>query len=85
MSLNIKNTEGHRLASEIAQLTGQSMTAIVIDALRQQLKHIQRQKQKEKRVQELMAIGQRCAAHIKQPITSQKHGDMLYGTDGLPQ
>lgn len=78
MSLNIKNAEAYNLASEIAQLTGRSMTAVVIDALRQQLNHIQRQQQKEKRVQELMAIGQRCAAHIKQPVSAQAHGDMLY-------
>ena len=54
MSLNIKNREAYDLASELAQLTGQSMTAVVIDALRRQRKQIQQQQQKEKHVQELM-------------------------------
>jgi antitoxin VapB len=84
MSLNIKNKEAHHLASELAQLTGLSMTAVVIDALRQYQDRITRLQQKEKRTQELMAIGQRCAMHIKQPVTAQGHGDLLYGEDGLP-
>ena len=85
MSLNIKNKEAYNLASELAQLTGQTMTAVVIDALRQHRRQIERQQQKEKRVQDLMAIGQRCAAHIKQPVTAQQHGDMLYDEHGLPK
>ncbi len=85
MSLNIKNPEAYTLASEIAHLTGRSMTAVVIDALRQQRARIQRQQQKETRVQELMAIGQRCAAHIKPVAKAEKHGDMLYDEYGLPQ
>ena len=82
MSLNIKNREAYDLASELAQLTGQSMTAVVIDALRRQRKQIQQQQQKEKHVQELMAIAKRCAAHIRQPVTALEHGDMLYERRG---
>lgn len=36
MSLNIKNQEAYHLAREIARVTGQSMTSVVIAALRQQ-------------------------------------------------
>ena len=32
--LNIKDPEAHRLASEIAQKTGKSLTRVVVDALR---------------------------------------------------
>ncbi len=32
--LNIKNAEAYRLASEIAQHTGKSLTRVVLDALR---------------------------------------------------
>ena len=77
MSLNIKNREAYNLASELAQLTGQSMTAVVLDALRRQRKQLQQQ-QKGTQVQELMAIAKRCAAHIRQPVTALEHGDMLY-------
>ncbi|MCB0151960.1 MAG: type II toxin-antitoxin system VapB family antitoxin, partial [Caldilineaceae bacterium] len=70
MSLNIKDHEVYDLAKEIARLTGQSMTAVVRDALRQQRERIQRQQQKEARVAELMAIAARCAAHINEPAAA---------------
>lgn len=34
MALNIKNPEAHALANELAELTGMSITAAVIEALR---------------------------------------------------
>jgi antitoxin VapB len=37
MSLNIKSEEAHRLARELARLTGESMTAAVTEAVRQRL------------------------------------------------
>ena len=85
MSLNIKSTEAYNLASELARLTGHSMTAVVLDALRKQREQLQRQQQKEARVQELMAIAKRCAAHIDQSARALDHGDMLYDERGLPQ
>jgi antitoxin VapB len=36
MAMNIKNEEAHRLAREIAELTGQSVTEVVLRALREQ-------------------------------------------------
>lgn len=85
MSLNIKSRQAYDLASELARLTGRSMTAVVIDALRQQRELIHRQQQKEARAQELMTIAQRCAVHIKQPVAAETHGDMLYDDQGMPQ
>lgn len=84
MSLNIKNKEVYVLASELAQLTGRSMTSVVLDALRQQREQIERQRQKQARAQELMAIAQRCAAHIQQPAAALDHGAMLYDERGMP-
>ena len=37
MSLNIKNAETHRLARELAALTGESMTGAITVALREAL------------------------------------------------
>jgi antitoxin VapB len=85
MSLNIKNAEAYALASELARLTGNSMTTVVLEALRKQREQLLRQQQKETRVQELMAIGQRCAAHIVQPVNAVDHGDLLYDAHGLPR
>ena len=85
MSLNIKNEEAYHLASELAKATGKSMTAVVLDALRGQWEQIRREEEKETRAQELMAIAQRCADHIEQPVAAVEHGDMLYDEHGLPQ
>jgi len=43
------------------------------------------QQQKDARVQELMAIAQRCAAHITQPVQAVAHGELLYDEHGMPQ
>ncbi len=84
MGLNIKNKEAHELAAELAKLTGRSMTAVVIDALRTELKQMQRYQEEGTRLEELMAIGRRCAAHIHQPVTALEHGEMLYDATGMP-
>jgi antitoxin VapB len=84
MGLNIKNEEAHELAAELAKLTGKSMTAVIIDALRIQLKQLQRYQEREIRLQELMTIGERCAAHIHHPVTALQHGEMLYDETGKP-
>lgn len=41
MSLNVKDPEAHRLAQAIAQATGQSMSRVVTDALRQRYAQIE--------------------------------------------
>ena len=37
MSLNIKNEEAHKMAAELAEIRGVSMTAAVVEALRKEL------------------------------------------------
>ena len=84
MGLNIKNQEAQEVASDLAKLTGKSMTVVVIAALRIQLKQLQRSQDKETRRQELMTIGKRCAAHIHHPVTALQHSEMLYDEAGMP-
>ena len=84
MSLNIKNDEAHELAGKLANLTGKSMTAAVLDALRAQLSQLNRQQESEILLQELMMIGQRCAAHLQQHVPAMQHGEILYDKSGLP-
>jgi antitoxin VapB len=83
MRLNIKDEEAYTLASEIAQLTGQRMTTVVITALRRHREQLQDQQRKETQRHELMAIAKRCAAHLQQPGSAVQHGDMLYAEQGL--
>ena len=85
MGLNIKNDEAHELAAELARLTGKSMTAVVIDSLRLQLEQLKYYQDEETRLEELMAIGERCAAHIHRATTAVQHGDILYNEVGMPE
>jgi len=82
MSLNIKDPEAHRLAQAISRATGESMTRVVVQALRERLAKIERRKGKAS-VKELLAIADRAAAHVKRPYIS--HGELLYDESGLPK
>jgi antitoxin VapB len=82
--LNIKSEEAHRLARELADLTGETLTAAVTVSLDERLKRIQSQR-KGSLAKELVAIGKDCARHLKEPYLSLDHGELLYGEDGLPR
>jgi antitoxin VapB len=84
MSLNIKNKEAHRLAEELAKLTGESMTTAVTIAVRERLDRVRRE-HSPNLADRLLMIGKDCAAHLKKPFRSADHGDLLYGERGLPR
>lgn len=84
MSLNIKNDEAHRLARELAALTGESMSAAVAEALRERLERVRRAKEGGL-AERLLAIGKDCAARLEEPFRSIDHGDLLYDERGLPR
>ena len=85
MSLNIKNDETCRLAGELAGLTGETMTGAITVALRERLAREKRRRDVDARVQELHAIGQRCAHLVGERASSLEHGDLLYDERGLPK
>jgi antitoxin VapB len=62
MHLNIKNDEAHKLATELAQLTGESLTSAVTLALRERLTRERKRRQTEKIAARLMRIGKAYAA-----------------------
>lgn len=84
MSLNIKNEEAHRLASQLAKLTGENMTEAVTTSLRERLERV-RGKRGAALADRLIAIGKDCAAHLQEPFRSSAHGDLLYDDRGLPR
>lgn len=83
MSLNIKNPEAHRLARELARVTGESLTAAVTTALRQRLER-ERDARGPALADTLLAIGRDCATHLREPHATVDHGDLLYDDRGLP-
>jgi len=84
MSLNIKNEETHRLAQELAKLTGESMTAAVTEAVRERLERL-RQNRRKNIAERLMKIAKECGSLWKEPFRSMDHGDLLYDEKGLPK
>jgi len=84
MGLNIKNEETHRLAVELAKLTGESLTAAVTQAVRERLDRIRREGGSSL-ADRLLAIGKDCAPRLKDPLRSADHADLLYDERGLPR
>jgi len=84
MSLNIKDEEAHRLARQLAKVTGESMTHAVTEAVRERLNRV-RGAQEIRLSARLLEIGRDCAAHLKEPFRSLDHGSLLYDEKGLPR
>ena len=84
MQLNLKNAEAHRLARELADLTGETMSAAVTRALREQLERERRLRGRDGTSQRLLAIGKRAAAR---GILDHRSADEILGYDehGLPR
>ena len=85
MSLNIGNEETCRLAGELADLTGETLTRAITVALRERLQCHRHQMYVEARVKELDEFGQRCADSLGEGPSAVEHGDFLYDQGGLPR
>ncbi len=84
MSLNIKNKETHKLAQQLARLSGESMTEAVTEAVRERLERVRQERGVALSVR-LLEIGKDCAAHLKEPYRSIDHDRLLYDEKGLPR
>ena len=81
--LNIKSEEAHRLASRLSELTGESLTSVVIRALRTDLERRERELDVEAEVDRIMAIAKEIRAHMREPVSSVT--SWMYDEDGLPK
>lgn len=81
-SLNIKDPEAHRLAEAIARETGETLTRAVTEALRERYARVH-QRDSEALAEDIRAIADRAAAHIKRPYLD--HAEFLYDERGLPK
>ena len=81
-SLNVKDPEAYRLAQAIAQETGETLTRAVTEALRERYERLQ-SRQGKASVEEILAIADRAAAHVKRPYVD--HAELLYDKHGLPK
>ena len=84
MSLNLKSDEAHRLAHELSDLTGESMTAAATVAMRERLERLRGAK-RGSLAERLLAIGRDCAPRLRGRYRKIEHGDLLYDERGLPR
>jgi len=83
MSLNIKNEEAHRLARELANRNGETVTMAVIIALRERL---ERSPHDSGRFDRIRKIVERTAPLMNDGRTSKELFDELYDEEtGLPK
>lgn len=81
--LNIKNPEARQLATDLAKLTGESVTQVVTSALREKFERETKKKSRDGLAERLMEIGRRAAAR---PVLDPRHpDDILYDEFGLPK
>jgi antitoxin VapB len=82
MALSIKDPEADRLAREVAQATGESLTMAVVQSLRERLARVRRARG-PRLSGELLKIGRRCAAL---PVQDPRSADDIMGYDdkGMP-
>lgn len=80
MGMNIKNEETHRMAQELAALTGESITTAVTEAVREKLQRVKSKGMAER----IMKIAKESAVLLKgKPLPD--HGELLYDEKGLPK
>jgi antitoxin VapB len=80
--LNIKNDEAHKLATDLAHLTGESLTAAVTLALRERLARERRRRRPDRIAARLMKIGSQYDAL---PDSGLSPDEILgYDEHGLP-
>ncbi|MDQ3128631.1 MAG: type II toxin-antitoxin system VapB family antitoxin [Chloroflexota bacterium] len=85
MSLNIKNPETYRLAKELADQTGESLTGAVTEAIRERLDRLKFEQGRDGMAERIHAIAADMRARLPDDFFDIAHGDLLYDVDGLPK
>jgi antitoxin VapB len=83
-SLNVKSDEAYRLARELSERTGESMTKAVIVALQERLDRVKKETETEF-VERILAIGRAAAAELTEAERQIDHDKLLYNEMGLPR
>ena len=78
MSMNIKSEKAHRLAEELATRTGQSMTAVVTEALEEKLNRVKNKGMADR----IRKISKECSARLNGEHLPDID-ELLYDENGL--
>lgn len=87
-ALNIKNEEAVRLVKELAELEGESMTTVVIEAVRDRLERKRQPVVDEERMRYILGLGRQVREHMQRVNPEWLERDPtedLYDEDGLPR
>jgi len=84
MALSLKDPEADRLAREVAQRTGETLTGAIVVALRERLARLRGRPRRRPLRDDLREIAKRCASL---PTLDQRSDDEILGYDdrGLPR
>jgi antitoxin VapB len=86
VSLNIKNEETHRLVRELAELTGQSQTSAVEDAVRRRIAELTAEQDAERSYRNILAIARQMRATMSPETLALDIDEFLYDPEtGLPR
>jgi antitoxin VapB len=81
MGMNIKSEKAHQLAKQLARETGESMTAVIEQALEEKLIRLGRHQERAARLRRINEIV--AGLPPVPPGVTSDHSD-LYDEDGLP-
>ncbi|MGD0108133.1 MAG: type II toxin-antitoxin system VapB family antitoxin [Rhodopila sp.] len=83
--LNVKSEDAYRLASRLSELTGESLTTVVTEALRERLDRQLRLRDRDARLKRLRAITADIRAAMGDDLPTSDHSWLYDDETGLPR
>jgi antitoxin VapB len=85
-ALNIKNEETYKLVKELADLRGETMTAVITEAVREKLERERKPQINEERMQYFLDLGRRIRETADPEWLAKDPFEELYDDElGLPK
>jgi antitoxin VapB len=83
--LNIKSEDAYRLASQLSELTGENLTTVVTEALRERLNRQLRTRDRDERIRRIRAITADIRAGMSGDLPTSDHSWLYDIETGLPR
>jgi len=83
--LNIKSEDAYRLASRLSEITGESLTTVVTEALRERLDRQLRACDRDERIRRIRAITADIRAGMGGDLPTSDHSWLYDVETGLPR
>jgi antitoxin VapB len=83
-TLNLKNPKAYEMATELAEITGETLTSAVMNALARTLEAERKKRGNRSTANEILAFAAKFAPGMRPGSNSTDHASSLYNDDGLP-